>query len=62
MLLVGEDSEPPYGKAKRAIKRARKEEKRRVKESKKEAKRAKALTTLQGDSDIEMGPYIKISQ
>jgi len=62
-LLVGDDAEPPYGKAKRATKSARKEERRRLKAAKKQAKSSSKIpgaTWADGLDDIELGPYVKL--
>lgn len=74
-ILIGEDAEPPYGKVKRAMKRAAKVEKKHVKAVRKERKRmdklsrdAKRAGVGNGntdedddDEDIEMGPYVKLT-
>ena len=64
-ILTGKDAEPPYGKAKRAIKKAQKVERRRVNDLKKQAKRALKAQRVepgQDQADIEMGPYAKLSE
>ena len=62
-VLLGDDAEPPYGKAKRAIKSARKEERRRLKAAKKQAKSSSKIPEAawaDGLDDIELGPYVKL--
>jgi len=64
-VLLGEDAEPPYGKAKRAIRRAQKTEKKRMKAVKKEAKRSGKAQRAGGTSrsdDIELGTYVELEE
>jgi hypothetical protein len=62
-IMVGADVEPPYGKAKRAIKTERKEESRRIRAAKKEAKEAlkPARTPWDHMAEIELGTYARLT-